>query len=121
MKRNYFLMILLLFLTFGCSTVLPLPKSIMTANDISKVDHRIIKSNLVATSYGFNLLGIIPLAVPRYNEAMEKIYLQAGDLEGKKILFANATLERSAIWYIAFSIRKLTIRTDIIELLNDSQ
>ena len=98
-----------------------MPQSIMTIDDISKVNHRIIKSNLIATSYGFNLLGIIPLKIPRYNKAMAKIYSKAGDLEGKSIVFANATLEKSAIWYIVISVRTLTIRTDIVELLNDSQ
>jgi len=122
MKRKYFCVIsVLLFLTFGCSSVIPMPQSIMTIDDISKANHRIIKSNLMATSYGFNLLGIIPLKIPRYNKAMAKIYSKAGDLEGKSIVFANATLEKSAIWYIVISVRTLTIRTDIVELLNDSR
>ena len=122
MKRKYFYVIsVLLLFTFGCSSVIPMPQSIMTIDDISKANHRIIKSNLMATSYGFNLLGIIPLKIPRYNKAMAKIYSKAGDLEGKSIVFANATLEKSAIWYIVISVRTLTIRTDIVELLNDSR
>lgn len=65
MKRKYFYVIsVLLFFTFGCSSVIPMPQSIMTIDDISKANHRIIKSNLMATSYGFNLLGIIPLKIP---------------------------------------------------------
>ena len=122
MKRKYFYVIsLLLFLIFGCSKLIPMPESIMTTNDVSKIKYRIIKSNLTGASYGFNLLGIIPLAVPHYNTAMAEIYSKAGNLQGKSVLFANATLEKSSIWYILFTVRKLTIRTDIVELLNDSQ
>ena len=122
MKRNCVLAISsLLFLTCGCISVRPLPQATMTSADLVKVNHRMIKSNLVGTSYGFNLLGILPLALPRYNEAMDQIYAQAGNLDGKKIVLANATMERTALWLILFSVRSLTVRTDIAELLDEKK
>jgi len=121
MKKYFLAFSLLLLLTYGCMSVKPLPQATMTSADLTKLNHRMIKSNLVGTSYGFNLLGILPLALPRYNEAMDQIYSQAGNLDGKKTVLANATMERTAIWLVLFSIRSLTVRTDIAELLDDNK
>jgi hypothetical protein len=121
MKKYFLAFSLLLLFTYGCTSVRPLPQATMTSLDLARMNHRMIKSNLVGTSYGFNLLGILPLALPRYNEAMDQIYLQAGNLDGKKIVLANATMERTAIWLILFSVRSLTVRTDIAELLDDNK
>jgi hypothetical protein len=122
MKKNYILAVSLsLFLFFGCTTVSPLPQATMSSVELAKVNHRMLKSNLVGSSYGANLLGIFPVALPRYNEAMDQIYAQAGNLDGKKIVLANATMERNALWLILLTWRTLTVRTDIAEILDDTK
>jgi hypothetical protein len=122
MKKNYILAVSLsLFLIFGCTTVSPLPQATMSSIELTKINHRMLKSNLVGKSYGGNLLGIFPVALPRYNEAMDQIYAQAGNLDGKKIVLANATMERNALWLILFTVRTLTVRTDIAEILDDNK
>jgi hypothetical protein len=122
MERKYvYVVIILLFLTVGCTSVLPLPQPVMTGEELSKVPHRIVKSNVQARSYGFNLLGIIPVWLPSYNRAMSKVYKRAGDLEGKSIGLANASMQRTAIWFIVLSVRTITIRTDVVEILQENR
>ena len=122
MKKYYiFAVSLSLFLIVGCTSVGPLPQATMSSVELAKVNHRMIKSNLVGKSYGGNLLGILPVALPRYNEAMDQIYAQAGNLDGKKTVLANATMERNALWLILFTVRTLTVRTDIAEILDDNK
>ena len=122
MKKNCILAVSLsLFLIFGCTTVGPLPQATMSSIELAKINHRMLKSNLVGKSYGGNLLGIFPVALPRYNEAMDQIYAQAGNLDGKKIVLANATMERNALWLILLTWRTLTVRTDIAEILDDNK
>ena len=82
-------------------------------------NHRIIKANAIGSSNGFKLLGIIPFANPSYAEAMSRLYATVGPTEGKSLAVTNVGQERTALYFILFSLPKLTVRADVIEFLED--
>jgi len=119
MKRNWlFLSIVSLFLA-GCASTGDFPHVTGTSVDLSRKNYRVIKSNAVGESTGFSLLGFIPLASPRYTEAMTKLYAEAGLKEGEAQALANVSQEKSSTYLILFSIPKLTVRADVIEFQDE--
>jgi hypothetical protein len=82
-------------------------------------NYRIVKANAIGSSMGFKLLGIIPFANPSYAEAMSRLYATAGPAEGKALAVTNVGQERTGLYFILFSLPKLTVRADIIEFVDE--
>jgi hypothetical protein len=93
---NRFSPILLIYALFpGCAAVplLPLvslflsaqqpPVSTTTSVQLTTKNYKIVKTNVVGTSWGFSLLGFISLMSPDYAEAMAQLYEAGGITEGK--------------------------------------
>jgi hypothetical protein len=121
MKGNCLILGLLFLFLMGCATATgTFPHGTGTQVDLSKANYRVIKANAIGESTGFNLLGIIPIAPPRYTTAMTDLYSKVGISEGKSHALVNVIQERSNLYLILFSIPKLTIRADIIEFFEES-
>jgi len=87
---------------------------------LEKKNYKIIKVAAKGESTGFNFLGFIPFASPKYSEAKESLYESVGQpLEGRAIALVNQTEDRSFMYFILFSIPKITITADIIEYLDE--
>ena len=87
---------------------------------LSGPDYKIIKVAAKGESTGFRFLGIIPLASPKYSEAKQSLYESVGEpLEGRAIALVNQTEDRSFMYFILFSIPKITLTADIIEYLDE--
>lgn len=68
---------------------------------------------------GFKLLGILPFSNPSYAEAMSRLYATVGPAEGKSLAVTNVGQERTALYFILFSLPKLTVRADVIEFVDE--
>jgi len=87
---------------------------------LEKKNYRIIKVAAKGESSGFKLLGFIPFASPTYSEAKESLYESINQpLEGRAIALVNQTEDRSYMYFILFSIPKITLTADIIEYLDE--
>jgi len=83
---------------------------------LGKDNFKIIKIGATGTSSGFRLLGIIPFGSPTYAEAKSELYKSIGeDLKGRSVALVNETEDRSFMYFILFSLPKLTISADVIE------
>jgi hypothetical protein len=82
-------------------------------------NYRIVKANAIGSSMGFKLLGIIAFANTSYPEAMSRLYATAGPAEGKALAVTNVGQERTALYFILFSLPKLTVRADVIEFMDE--
>jgi hypothetical protein len=104
----------------GCTTASGcFNQSTGTGVSLSQGNYRIVRANARGESTGFALLGIIPLAKPRYARAKQNLYDSVGEpLSGRAIALANQTEDRSTLYLILFSLPKLTLTADIIEFVD---
>jgi len=87
-----------------------------TAVTLKENNYKLIKGAAIGKSYGFKLLGIIPLGSPTYASAKEDLYKSVGEsLTGRSVALANQTEDRSGLYLILFSIPKLTLTADVVE------
>ena len=126
MKKNRLIMasLIILFITGCVSSTHKLSNYTEVDVDLSKRNFRVIKPNLIGESYGFRLLGIIPIISASYSRAMTDLSSEANIstniLEtGKTVLVG--TVEETHTFLFLFSIPKLTIRADLIELLDEDK
>ena len=92
----------------------------LACETLEKKNYKIIKVAAKGESTGFRFLGIIPLASPKYSEAKQSLYESVGEpLEGRAIALVNQTEDRSFMYFILFSIPKITLTADIIEYLDE--
>lgn len=82
-------------------------------------NYRVVKANAIGSSMGFKLLGIVPFSNPSYAEAMSRLYATVGTAEGKSLAVTNVGQERTALYFILFSLPKLTVRADVIEFMDE--
>jgi hypothetical protein len=80
---------------------------------------RVIKPNVVGTSKGFALLGLIPVVQPTYVEALSELHAKARLEPGSRQMLANVQQERSTLYLVLFSLPKLTVRADVIEVTDE--
>ena len=109
------LALLLLLGAAACSNMGDFPATSGTNIDLSHNNYRVVRSNVVGTSYGFWLLGFIPITSPSHTSAMSELYDNAGVVEGKAQALVNVTQDHSYLYLILFGIPSLTVRADIIE------
>jgi hypothetical protein len=76
-----------------------------------------VRTNVVGSSKGFKLLGLITLYPATLNKAMGRLYNNAEVETGRPQTFAHFIVEHSGIYVILFSIPKVTVRADLIEFL----
>jgi len=93
-----------------------------TAVALTGKNYRLIKPAARGRSYGFKLLGIIPLAGPTAASARQRLYASVTEpLAGKAVAIANQMEDRSNLYLILFSIPKLTITADVIEFVDEGE
>lgn len=109
----------------GCSSTGPIPfgQNAVATGGLSKSNFRIVRSNVRGDSYGFRLLGFIPIVPARIVDAKTDLYDKldkSGDkLEGRSIALANATEDHNTYYFILGSVPRITLTADIIEFLDD--
>lgn len=84
--------------------------------DLGKGNFKIVKAGAVSTQSGFKLFGLFPIVTPSLAKADAELYAQAGNVEGRTVLLANKVEERTGFWLVLFSIPKLTVTADVVEL-----
>jgi len=83
---------------------------------LREANYKIVKAGARGSSYGFNLLGFIPITTPKYADAKNDLYDDVKQpLEGRSIALANQTEDRSTIWLLLFSLPKIVVTADVIE------
>ena len=107
---------LLVLLCAGCASQGDYRHESATAVNLTQKNYKILHAGVVGKSYGFRLLGFIPIVSPSYGEAKSDIYKSTNEtLEGRPIALANQTEDRSSLYLILFSVPCVTITADIIE------
>ncbi|HBC87744.1 MAG TPA: hypothetical protein DCZ94_12375 [Lentisphaeria bacterium] len=106
---------ILIALFSGCESPSGFANKTGTQVDLARKNYKVIKSNAVGRSYGFWLLGIIPITTTSYTGAISDLCEKSGLQEGKPQAFVNSAEERSVTYLLLFSITKLTVRADVIE------
>jgi hypothetical protein len=117
-------------LVTGCAAVAPLSSALTggasgaslevhseTAVRLQEGNFVTIRTNVVGSSKGFNLLGFITLYPATLNIAMNRMYADAQAQHGRPQTFAHLIVEHSAIYVVLFSIPKVTARADLVEFL----
>jgi hypothetical protein len=83
---------------------------------------RVIKAGAVGTSYGFRLLGIIPLANPHSATAQQNLYASVSEpITHKAVTLINQKEDSSTVYFILFSIPKVTLTGDVVEFTEGAQ
>jgi hypothetical protein len=131
MKKLSLTLLIIGFLCTGCAIPLPIPslsssssgghaQGIQTATTVMLTadNYRLLKTNVVGTDWGINLLGIIPIVSPDYTKAISMLY-KAGEVsEGKSQAIANVLEQHTSPFFILFSIPRITFRADVVEFTN---
>ncbi|MCG3149987.1 MAG: hypothetical protein PCFJNLEI_03454 [Verrucomicrobiae bacterium] len=87
---------------------------------LTRKNFKMIKVNARGTSHGFRLLGFIPFANPNYAQAKARLYASVNQpLEGRATALVNQTEDRAALYFILFSMPRLTVTADVIEYLDE--
>ena len=86
-----------------------------TQVDLGKKNYRVVKSNAVGASWGFWLLGVIPIVPTSHTEAITDMCEKSSLKEGSAQAYINVAEEKSTIYLILFSLPKLSVRADIVE------
>lgn len=122
-----------LALLTGCSSLVPVAAPVLssygsgnaavqsqTSVNLSSNNFIVTRTNIVGSSEGFNLLGLIPIYPARLNTAMDRLYAQSGIEPGSTKALANLTIERTSTFWILFSIPETTIRAQVVEFMPQS-
>ena len=118
-----FLVVLSLFILSGCASSGEFKgQSTGVGVNLVKDNFKIIKVAAMGESNGFRLFGLIPFSSPTYSEAKAELYKSVGeDLTGRSIALANQTEDRSFMYFILFSLTKMTLTADVIEYQADKK
>jgi hypothetical protein len=84
---------------------------------LSTDNYKILKTNVVGTDWGINLLGLIPIVSPDYTKAVAKLYAAGEVTEGRPQAIANVLQQHTSPFFILFSIPRITFRADVIEFV----
>ena len=106
----------------GCASQGNYPANNTTDVRLSGNNYRIVKAGATGKSYGFALLGIIPIVSPLASEAKANIYKSVNEqLQGRSIALSNQTYDRSTLYLILFSVPRFTVTADVIEFTGTNQ
>jgi len=110
-----------LLILAGCSNVGDFTQLTGTDVSLKSNNYKVVKAGAKGKSYGFKLLGILPIASPSYADAKADLYRSSGQtLEGRSVALANQTQDHSTLYLILFSIPSITFTADIVEF-NDGE
>jgi hypothetical protein len=83
---------------------------------LKESNYKILKTGAKGSSYGFKLLGFIPITSPSYADAKKELYESVNEpLEGRAVALANQTEDHKTIYLILFSLPKIVLSADVIE------
>jgi TctA family transporter len=99
----------------SCSNTGGLSHGTGTQVDLGKKNYRVVKSNATGTSWGFWLLGFIPIIPTSQTEAITHMCEKSSLTEGAAQAYINVAEEKSTIYLILFSLPKISVRADIVE------
>jgi len=102
-------------LTTPSSTPSPLQVHDETRVELAKDNFFVVKTNVVGTSRGFSLLGIITIIPATLNKAMNRLYTAAEMQQGRPQTVAHLIIEHNSTYWILFGIPELNVRADIVE------
>ncbi len=108
----------------GCvsSSKVDLRQSTSTAVSLSGKNYKLIQGGATGRSYGFWLLGVLPVASPHYASARRDLYEKVDEpLTGRSVALANTMEDRSTSFWLLFSVPKLTVTADVIEFIDGSE
>ena len=86
-----------------------------TSVNLAEGNFSVVKTNVVGTSKGFSLLGLIPIYPATVTKAMGRLYAQADMQAGGPKTMAHLVIEHSSMYLLLFSIPETTARADIVE------
>jgi hypothetical protein len=125
--KTTFILGVMLLLT-GCASLAPVAAPVLstyesgnatvqaqTVVSLSADNFVVTKTNIVGTSKGFSLLGLIPIYPAHLNTAMNRLYAQSGIEPGSAKALANLTIERTSTYWILFSIPETSIRAQVVQ------
>ena len=108
--------LLLLCLATGCSSTGGNSGQTGTQVQLTQNNYKVISAGATGKSFGFKLLGILPIVSPNYADAKQDLYKSVGvPLTGKAVALANQTEDRSTLYLILFSVPRVTITADVVE------
>jgi hypothetical protein len=113
----------------GCASLIPLTSVLTTPSsappplqvhdethvDLAKDNFFVVKTNVVGTSRGFSLLGIITIVPATLNKALNHLYAAAEMQQGRPQTVAHLIIEHTSTYWIMFGIPELNARADIVE------
>ena len=91
-----------------------------TPVELAKDNFFVVKTNVVGTSRGFSLLGIITIIPATLNKAMNRLYTAAEMQQGRPQTVAHLIIEHNSTYWILFGIPELNVRADIVEFKPDA-
>lgn len=107
---------MLLCLAAGCSSTGGMSGQTGTQVQLTQNNYKVITAGATGKSFGFKLLGILPIVSPNYADAKQDLYKSVGvPLTGKAVALANQTEDRSTLYLILFSVPRVTITADVVE------
>jgi len=107
---------MLLGFATGCSSVGGMSGQTGTQVQLTQNNYKVIAAGATGKSYGFALLGLIPIVSPNYADAKSDLYKSVGTpLTGKAVALANQTEDKSNLYLILFSVPSVTITADVVE------
>ena len=102
-------------LTTPSSAPAPLQVHDQTRVELATDNFFVVKTNVVGTSRGFSLLGIITIIPATLNKAMNRLYTAAEMQQGRPQTVAHLIIEHNSTYWILFGIPELNARADIVE------
>ncbi|OGV49508.1 MAG: hypothetical protein A2017_22005 [Lentisphaerae bacterium GWF2_44_16] len=100
-----------------------LPKLTVEAEkiDLSKNNVKLLKTKARGFDRGFKFLGFMDFDPVSYSDALSNLYTQEGAAGNRNISITNVTVEDSAMYFILFSLTRVAITADIVEISNKGQ
>jgi len=86
-----------------------------TSVNLAEGNFVLVKTNVVGSSKGFSLLGLIPIYPARLTKAMDRLYVKAEIQVGTPKTLAHLVTEHSSTYWILFSIPEITARADVVQ------
>jgi hypothetical protein len=97
----------------GCSSVQHIPDGQLGHNERM----RVVQRHVTATSSGFRLLGILPLAFPSEARAERKILSEIDPvLRDAEHVLVNRRIENRTVYFFLGSVHTITLHADLAEV-----
>lgn len=119
------------FLLNGCAALVPLSSLLTTPSTgtsplqvheqtsvkLAADNFVLVKTNVVGSSRGFSLLGILTIEPATLNEAMNHLYAAAQMERGRPQTVAHLVVEQTTSFWILFGIPRIDVRADVVEFV----